>query len=194
LMGPFGDADGGATRMQSMDSCSISVETDLAGVGSSIGTDAAGAAIPVGRSSGRTRQELVGPARIGIRSWPTEATCSWRSSCGDAKAVAGESRAPSCARREGARGSEAAAGVGDPTTLPSPPQRKSCGFSPPRVARRRDVLSRNGVFNFSSLSLNKRSATSPICLRCTVINYLRLYHGVWVGSALSNYHGINVGT
>jgi hypothetical protein len=55
----------------------------------SIGTDEAGTAIPVGRSSGRTRQELVGPARIGIRSWRTEATCSKRSSHGTVRAEAG---------------------------------------------------------------------------------------------------------
>jgi hypothetical protein len=114
-----------------------------------------------GRSSSCRRTKGFGlgrrrpPAPSGARAvqrgpWPAEATCSWRSSCGGARAVAGESGAPSCARREGARGLEAAAGVGDRTTLPSPPQRESCGFSLPRVERRRDVLSRNTESSFFS--------------------------------------------
>jgi hypothetical protein len=94
---------------------------------------------------GQRRPPTPSRARAAPRGqWPAEATCSWRSSCDGARAMAGESGAPSCARREGAHESETAAGVGDPTTLPSP-----------LVACRRDVLSRNGVFIFSSLpSLN----------------------------------------
>jgi hypothetical protein len=64
LLGPFGVANDGATRMQSVDSCSISVGTDLAGVGSSIRTDAAGAAIPVGALVGA---DAVGARRAGAR-------------------------------------------------------------------------------------------------------------------------------